>query len=335
MTQADAYPNNSTASSGPMRWKEKPYHSLDYMLRERYGEKVYKVTLNGGMSCPNRDGKIGRRGCIFCSEGGSGDFAADASLSITEQIDSQIAVLSGKRPIRKYIAYFQAYTNTYAPVDHLEKIFTEAIRHPSVVALSIGTRPDCLGEDVLTLLDSLNHQKPVWVELGLQTIHEKTAQYIRRGYPLSCFETAVNELRRRHLEVIVHTILGLPGETRDDILSTMEYLNKMDIQGIKLQMLHVLAGTDLAEEYAKGVFRVYERDEYLDLLTDCLEHLSPSIVIHRMTGDGPKDLLIAPQWTSRKREVLNLLHHRMKERRSFQGKAVQKGGNNGSTIYNL
>lgn len=335
MARSGAYPNDNPADACPMKWGEKPYHSLDHMLRKRFGEKVYKVTLNGGMSCPNRDGKIGRRGCIFCSEGGSGDFAADASLSITEQIDSQIAILSGKRPIRKYIAYFQAYTNTYAPVEYLKTIFTEAIRHPSVVALSVGTRPDCLGEDVLDLLKDLNRQKPVWVELGLQTIHEKTARYIRRGYPLSCFETAVHELRRRGLEVIVHTILGLPGETQDDILCTMDYLNNMDIQGIKLQLLHVLAGTDLAEDYAEGLFQVYEREEYLDLLIKCLEHLSPSIVIHRMTGDGPKDLLIAPLWASRKREVLNLLHHRMKEHHSFQGKAVQKGGNNGNTIYNL
>ena len=294
------------------------------MLRERFGEKVYKVTLNGGMTCPNRDGKIGRRGCIFCSAGGSGDFAADASLSITEQINSQIALLSAKRPIRKYIAYFQAYTNTYAPVDYLRKIFTEALRHPSIVALSIGTRPDCLGPDVLALLDSLNREKPVWVELGLQTIHEKTAQYIRRGYPLSCFEQAVRNLRARHLDVIVHTILGLPGENSQDMLATMDYLNHMDIQGIKLQLLHVLAGTDLAEEYARGVFQVLDRDDYLDLLIDCLEHLDPSIVIHRMTGDGPSDLLIAPLWASRKREVLNLVHHRMKERGSFQGKALQK-----------
>ena len=190
-------------------WNGKPYRSLDYMLRERFGEKVYKVTLNGGMSCPNRDGTLGKRGCIFCSEGGSGDFAADAALSVTDQIESQIAVLSGKRPIQKYIAYFQAYTNTYAPTEYLKKIFTEAIAHPKIVALSIGTRPDCLGNDVLALLEELNQVKPVWVELGLQTIHEKTAQYIRRGYRLECFDQAVKELHCRKLEVIVHTILGL------------------------------------------------------------------------------------------------------------------------------
>lgn len=303
-----------------MKWGEKPYHSLDYMLRERFGEKVYKVTLNGGMSCPNRDGKLGTRGCIFCSAGGSGDFAADSSLSITEQIDRQISILSAKRPIHKYIAYFQAFTNTYAPVEYLEKIFTEALSHPGIVALSIGTRPDCLGKDVVTLLSRLNRQKPVWVELGLQTIHEKTAAYIRRGYPLSCFEDAVRRLRSEDIEVIIHTILGLPGESTQDILNTMEYLNHQDIQGIKLQLLHVLRGTDLASDYEKGLFCTYERDEYISLVISCLEHLRPDMVIHRITGDGPKDLLIAPLWASRKREVLNLLHHQMKESHNYQGR---------------
>ncbi len=303
-----------------MKWGEKPYHSLDYMLRERFGEKVYKVTLNGGMSCPNRDGKLGTRGCIFCSAGGSGDFAADSSLSITEQIDRQISILSAKRPIHKYIAYFQAFTNTYAPVEYLEKIFTEALAHPGIAALSIGTRPDCLEKDVIALLSRLNRQKPVWVELGLQTIHEKTAAYIRRGYPLSCFEDAVRRLRSEDIEVIVHTILGLPGESPQDILNTMKYLNHQDIQGIKLQLLHVLRGTDLASDYEKGLFRTYERDEYISLVISCLEHLRPDMVIHRITGDGPKDLLIAPLWASRKREVLNLLHHQMKENHNYQGR---------------
>lgn len=302
------------------KWGEKPYHSLDYMLRERFGEKVYKVTLNGGMSCPNRDGKIGTCGCIFCSAGGSGDFAADAALSITDQIESQISILSQKRPIHKYIAYFQAYTNTYAPVEYLEKIFTEAISHPKIVALSIGTRPDCLSPEIVALLSRLNKQKPVWIELGLQTIHESTARYIRRGYPLCVFDDAVKRLRKENIEVIVHTILGLPGENTADILETMEYLNYMDIQGIKLQLLHVLRGTDLAADYEKGLFQTYERDEYISLLINCLEHLRPDMVIHRITGDGPKDLLIAPLWASRKREVLNMLHHRMKEEQSYQGR---------------
>lgn len=302
-------------------WNGKPYHSLDYMLRQRFGEKIYKVALNGGMTCPNRDGKIGERGCIFCSAGGSGDFAASASLSITEQIRQQIQIVSDKRPIHKYIAYFQAYTNTYAPIEYLEKIFTEAIQNPDICALSIGTRPDCLEEPVIRLLSRLNQIKPVWVELGLQTIHENTARYIRRGYPLSCFDQAMQNLHQAGLEVIVHTILGLPGETSKDVLDTMKYLNTCQIQGIKLQLLHVLSGTDLASDYQAGKFSVLDREEYIDLVIRCLEHLDPSIVIHRVTGDGPKDLLIAPLWASRKREVLNLLHHQMKEQGSYQGKA--------------
>ena len=304
-------------------WLGKPYYSLDAYLKKTFGEKVYKLSLDGGMTCPNRDGTCGDRGCIFCSAGGSGDFAGDRNKSIPEQIREQKSLLQQKRPVHKFIAYFQAYTNTYAPVEYLEKIFREAISDEEIVVLSIGTRPDCLGEEVLSLLEELNRIKPVWVELGLQTMHEKTAQYIRRGYPLSCFEDAVQNLRKRQIEVIVHTILGLPGESEKDILETMQYLNGQDIQGIKLQLLHVLKGTDLAEDYVAGKFRVYEREEYLNLLIDCLEHLDPSIVIHRMTGDGPEKLLIAPLWASRKREVLNLLHHEMKVRNSWQGKQLQ------------
>lgn len=302
-------------------WNGKPYHSLDYMLKERFGEKIYKVALNGGMTCPNRDGKIGRRGCIFCSTGGSGDFAGNAMSSITNQIETQKNLLCRKRPAGKYIAYFQAYTNTYASPGYLRKIFTEAMSHPDIVGLSIGTRPDCLGDDVLELLSELNSPaKPVWVELGLQTIHPGTADYIRRGYPLECFQLAVKNLRTRNIEVIVHTILGLPGESHQDILATMEYLNKQDIQGIKLQLLHVLKNTDLAEDYEKGIFEVYTMEEYLDILISCLEHLSPDIVIHRITGDGPKDLLIAPIWSSKKRTVLNTLHQEIKKRNTWQGR---------------
>lgn len=301
-------------------WNGKPCHSFDYMLKERFGEKIYKVALDAGMTCPNRDGTLGSRGCIFCSAGGSGDFAGSRQDSITQQIEKQAASIRQKRGVAKFIAYFQAYTNTYAPVDYLRKIYTEAISHPDIVAISIGTRPDCLGEDILQLLDELNQKKPVWVELGLQTIHETTARYIRRGYPLSCFEQAVSELRKRNLDVIVHTILGLPGESKNDILSTIEYLNHRDIQGIKLQLLHVLKGTDLAEDYLAGKFQVYSMEEYLELVIDCLEHLNPEIVIHRLTGDGPKDLLIAPLWSSAKRTVLNTLHRECKLRHAFQGK---------------
>lgn len=305
-------------------WNGKPYHSFDYMLKERFSCKIYKTALNGGMTCPNRDGTLGERGCIFCSQGGSGDFAGDRRDSITEQINKQAEKLAQKRNASAFIAYFQAYTNTYAPVDYLRKIYTEAINHPQVAAVSIGTRPDCLGPDVLALLEELNQIKPVWIELGLQTIHERTAAYIRRGYPLSCFEEAVKALRQRNLEVIVHTILGLPGESRQDILETMKYLNRRDIQGIKLQLLHVLKGTDLAQDYLEGRFSVYTMEEYLDILIDCLEHLSPDIVIHRLTGDGPKDLLMAPLWSSKKRTVLNTLHHECKIRHAYQGRLYKE-----------
>lgn len=305
-----------------MNRKEKPYYSFSAMLEERFGEKVYKVALNGGMTCPNRDGTLGSRGCIFCSAGGSGDFASDARLPVREQIDAQISNISAKRPVQKYIAYFQAYTNTYAPVSYLEQIFTEAIRHEKIVALSIGTRPDCLPPETVALLAELNHIKPVWVELGLQTIHPGTAAYIRRGYPLSCFEKAVQGLHQAGLEIIVHTILGLPGEDRNMMLQTIDYLNRQPIQGIKLQLLHVLKNTDLAVDYESGKFSVLSMEEYLDILIDCLEHLRPDIVVHRVTGDGPKDLLIAPTWSSAKRTVLNSLHHEMKQRGAYQGRLL-------------
>lgn len=302
------------------RWLDKPYYSLHAMLQERFHEKVYKLSLNGGMTCPNRDGTLGTRGCIFCSAGGSGDFAADRLLSVTRQIEQQKALIAKKRPVHKFIAYFQAYTNTYAPVPYLEKLFREAICHPDIVALSIGTRPDCLGDDVLDLLDRLNRIKPVWVELGLQTIHEDTARYIRRGYALDCFEKAVKDLRARSLEVIVHTILGLPGEDRERTLQTIRYLNGQPIQGIKLQLLHVLKGTDLALDYERGLFETLTMESYLTLLIACLERLSPDIVVHRLTGDGPKDLLISPVWSSAKRTVLNELHRRMKLENTWQGR---------------
>lgn len=301
-------------------WGEKPYYSLDYRLRQQFGEKVYKLALNGGMTCPNRDGKVGTGGCIFCSAGGSGDFAADRHLSVTQQIAVQKEALKEKKNARKYIAYFQAYTNTYAPVEYLERIFTEAIQDPDVVVLSIATRPDCLPEEVLELLGDLNQKKPVWVELGLQTMHEDTAKFIRRGYDLKCFENAVRELRERKIEVIVHTIIGLPGEDRNKILETVQYLNACDIQGIKLQLLHILKGTDLGKLFLQGKVSVLEEEEYVDLIIDCLEHLSQKITVHRLTGDGPGDLLLAPMWSTRKRTVLNKIHSELKSRDAWQGK---------------
>lgn len=308
----------------PVMWGEKPYYSLDYYLKQQFGEKVYKLALNGGMTCPNRDGKVGSGGCIFCSAGGSGDFAADRTLSVTEQIRTQKDALKEKKTARKYIAYFQAYTNTYAPAEYLDKIFTEAISDEEVVILSIATRPDCLEPEVLELLEKLNRIKPVWVELGLQTMHEQTARFIRRGYERPCFERAVYELRKRKIEVIVHTILGLPGEGKEEVLQTIRYLNGMDIQGVKLQLLHILDGTDLGELYREQKVEVLSQEAYIELVIDCLEQLSPEIVVHRLTGDGPKKLLLAPLWSSRKRTVLNAIHSRLKERRSWQGKLADK-----------
>lgn len=303
-----------------MLWGEKPYHSLDYEMKHRFGEKVYRLSLNGGMTCPNRDGTVGTGGCIFCSAGGSGDFAAPAVLPISEQLRMQKELIAKKRPVHKYIAYFQAYTNTYAPVEYLERIFLEAISDPEVVALSIATRPDCLGDEILALLHHLNQIKPVWVELGLQTIHEDTARFIRRGYPLSCFAAAVTQLRAIGIEVIVHVILGLPGEDRDAMLQTCNYLNTCDIQGIKLQLLHILKHTDLATYYAETGFPVMTQEAYITLLIDCMEQLSPKIVIHRLTGDGPGALLIAPLWSQSKRTVLNNLHAELKRRGTWQGR---------------
>lgn len=311
-----------------MLWGEKPYRSLDYQLRKQYGEKIYKVSLNGGMTCPNRDGTLDSRGCIFCSAGGSGDFAGDVSLSITDQIEAQKTGIQRKFPARRFIAYFQAYTNTYAPAEYLRILFTEALSHPDVVGLSVGTRPDCLPREVLELLFELNCYKPVSVELGLQTIHEETAALIRRGYPLSCFNEAVHGLRSKGLDVVVHTILGLPGESKEDILATMRYLNHMDIQGIKLQLLHVLEGTDLADYYASTGFHIMEQDEYVDLVIACLEQLSPEITVHRLTGDGPRDLLIAPLWSTRKRSVLNQIHREMKIRNTWQGRLYARERSN-------
>ncbi|NLC18999.1 MAG: TIGR01212 family radical SAM protein [Clostridiales bacterium] len=304
-------------------WDNKRYHSLDYELKKKYGHKVYKLSLNGGMTCPNRDGTLGSRGCIFCSQGGSGDFAAAANLSVYEQIEYAKGLIQAKikNPgTAKYIAYFQAYTNTYAPLDYLRKLFMEAITHPDILILSIATRPDCIDDEILKLLVELNSIKPVWIELGLQTIHEASAQFIRRGYPLKVFEEQVYRLRTKGIDVIVHTILGLPNETKHDMLMTMEYLSRLPIQGIKLQLLHILRDTDLGLMYEKGLVSPLDLDSYIDILVSCLELLPAEIVIHRLTGDGPKDKLLAPLWSRNKKLVLNRINSYMKEKDSYQGK---------------
>lgn len=299
---------------------EERYYSLNRYLRETFGEKVYKLALDGGMSCPNRDGTLGVGGCMFCSAGGSGDFAEGRCGSIADQIARAKERVRGKTDAAKFIAYFQSYTNTYAPVDYLERLFTEALAEESVAALSIGTRPDCLPYEVVALLGRLNRIKPVWVELGLQTIHAQTARYIRRGYGLEVYEDALRRLKAAGIEVIVHVILGLPGETREMMLQTIDYLaGEHRPDGVKLQLLHVLEGTDLAADYRAGKFRCLEMGEYFDLLFECLERLPPDMVIHRLTGDGPKKSLIAPLWTADKKRVLNAMHREMEIRNIRQG----------------
>ena len=303
------------------------YYSLNRYLRETFGEKVYKLALDGGMTCPNRDGTLGTRGCIFCSAGGSGDFAEGRCTSVSEQLQRAKDRIRSKTGAEKFIAYFQSYTNTYAPVESLESLFTEAISEPSVAALSIGTRPDCLGDEVIDLLSRLNRIKPVWVELGLQTIHEDTAQYIRLGYSLPGYEDALRRLKAAGLTVIGHVILGLPGESREMMLQTIDYLsgeNRPD--GVKLQLLHVLEGTDLAADYRAGKFRTMEMDAYFDLLFACLQRLPQDMVIHRLTGDGPKRSLIAPLWTGDKKRVLNRMNRELEVRDIRQGSAWCREG---------
>ena len=304
----------------PRRWGERRYYALDYYLKQNFGEKLYKISLNGGCSCPNRDGTCGTRGCIFCSEGGSGDFAASSSLSVADQLAYGKDLVRPKYNGHSYIAYFQAYTNTYAPVCHLRRIFTEAISDPEVRILSIATRPDCLSPEILTLLAELNAIKPVWVELGLQTIHERTANWMRRSYPLPVFEQAVHSLHAIGVQIITHVILFLPGESEADMLATIHYLNTLPIDGIKLQLLHVLKHTDLADLYRQEPFYIPDMNAYFHLLGKCIDSLRPDIVIHRLTGDGPKSLLIAPLWTGNKRLVLNQMQRYLKEQNLWQGK---------------
>ena len=301
-------------------WNGKPYYSLNSYLKNTYGKKLYRLALDGGMTCPNRDGTLGTRGCICCSRGGSGEFTPSRQLTITQQIDAAKQIIGKKQKSGPYIAYFQAFTNTYAPVDYLEHIFMEAITHPEIAILSIATRPDCLSDEVLALLARLNCLKPVWIELGLQTIHEPSALFIRRGYPLSVFESALTKLQKLSIPVIVHVILGLPHESREDMLSTISYLSTSGIHGIKLQLLYVLKDTDLADYYEKGSFDVLSFEEYIDILIDAVELLSPEIVIQRLTGDVQQKLLIATMCSLQKWNILNTLHAEMTRRGAYQGR---------------
>ncbi len=284
------------------------YYSFNKYLRDTFGDKVYKISINAGFTCPNRDGTLGTRGCIFCSRGGSGDFAESSKLSVTEQIENGKNRVNKKIKSGKYIAYFQAFTNTYAPIEILKQKFFEAINHKDIVALSIATRPDCLPNEVIELINELNKIKPVFVELGLQTTNEKSAKYIRRGYNLSVYDDAVKKLKSIGVNIVTHVIIGLPNETKEDMLNTVKYVCDIGTDGIKLQLLHVLKNTDLADEYEQGNFEVLSMEEYLDIIKSCIDIIPKNVVIHRLTGDGAKKDLIAPLWSADKKRVLNAIN---------------------------
>lgn len=282
-------------------------YTLNQYLHDVFGQKLYKIALDGGFTCPNRDGTLGTRGCIFCSGAGSGEFAGDCTMSIAQQIEKGKERVAGKIKDGRYIAYFQAFTNTYAPVEKLRALYREAINHKDIAVMSVATRPDCLPGEVLDLLCECNQIKPVWVELGLQTIHPETAKYIRRGYPLSVYDEAVKRLKASGIEVITHVMLGLPGETRQDMLDTVSYVGKSHVDGIKLQLLHVIRGTDLEKDYLEGKFETLTFESYVELVAECVALLPEKMVIHRLTGDGDKRTLVAPMWSADKKRVLNAI----------------------------
>lgn len=298
------------------------YHALNEELQKRFGVKAYKLALDGGFTCPNRDGTRGTRGCIFCSGSGSGEFAADSASTIPQQIEQAKQRIAAKYRTGKYIAYFQNFTNTYGSIERMEQLFGAAIRHPEVIALSVATRPDCLPDEVLALLQTLNTQKPVWVELGLQTVHPQSAAYIRRGYDIPVFDDAVKQLKQAGLETIVHQIIGLPGESDAQIIQTAQYIGQSGADGIKLHLLHVLKGTDLALDYAAGKFETLTLEHYISLLERCLQVLPPEVVIHRLTGDGAKRDLIAPLWSADKKRVLNAIRTAFIHDNLVQGSAL-------------
>ena len=301
-------------------WNGKRYHSLNYFLRNKFGEKVYKISLDGGFSCPNRDGTISKGGCLFCSERGSGDFAGDRDFSIGKQFIDIKDMMSKKWKDGKYIAYFQAYTNTYAPVEELKKKYNEAISQEGVVALAIATRPDCLQEEVLDLLEEINKDLYVWIELGLQTVNDESARKINRGYKLEVFEDAIARLKKRNIDFVVHSILGLPGEDKEDMLKTIDYIAHSGAKGIKFHLLHLMKGTPLVKLYERGELEFLSQDDYIELICKGIAMLPEDMVVHRLTGDAPRDLLIGPMWSLKKWEVLNSIVKALEENGYYQGR---------------
>lgn len=294
------------------------YYSLNEYLNNQFGEKVYKLALDSGCTCPNRDGTIDTRGCIFCHNGSS--HFAEKGVDINQQIENAKNRVKDKTKTNKFIAYFQSFTNTYGNTEKLEKIFTTAINRDDILALSIGTRPDCLLEDVLDMLNKLNKIKPVWIELGLQTSNENSAEYIRRCYDNSVYEKAVKDLKSRNINVVTHIIIGLPNETKEDVLNTVDFSVKCGTDGVKLQLLHILKDTDLFEDYKKGLVKPLSLNEYMDILFECIERIPKNIVIHRITGDAPKKYLVEPIWSGDKKKVLNTINKEMEKRNIIQGK---------------
>lgn len=296
------------------------YYSLNEYLKQQFGDKVYKLALDIGCTCPNRDGTLGSGGCIFCHNGSS--HFAETGIYLNTQIENAKKRVKSKTKTEKYIAYFQSFTNTYGDIDYLEKQFKIAIERDDIVALSIGTRPDCLPPEILDLLENLNKLKPVWVELGLQTSNEKSAEYIRRGYPNSIYENAVKELKSRGITAVTHIIIGLPNETKEDILNTVDFAVKCGTDGVKLQLLHILKNTDLYEYYKQGKVEVLSLEKYIDILFSCIEKIPKNVVIHRITGDAPKSLLIEPKWSANKKMVLNTINKELEKRDIMQGRAI-------------
>lgn len=302
-------------------WNGKRYNNLNGFLREKFnGEKTYKISLDAGFTCPNRDGKVARGGCTFCSSSGSGDFAGERVKSITEQFQDIKKMMEKKWKNGKYIAYFQAYTNTYAPVEVLREKYDEALKEDGVVGLAIATRPDCLDEDVLDLIEEYSKKVYTWVELGLQTSNDETAALINRGYKLEVFKKAVESLSERNIDVVAHIIFGLPGETREDMLGTVKFIAGLPIQGVKLHLLHVMKHTVMEKQLLNGEFELMDMDEYIDIITEAIAMLPPAMVIHRLTGDAPRNLLIGPMWSLKKWEVLNAIDAKLEEKDLYQGK---------------
>ncbi|MDU1413290.1 MAG: TIGR01212 family radical SAM protein [Clostridium sp.] len=305
-------------------WNGKRYNNLNGFLREKFnGEKIYKISLDAGFTCPNRDGKVSKGGCTFCSSSGSGDFAGERVKSITEQFSDIKEMMHKKWKKGKYIAYFQAYTNTYAPVEVLKEKYDEALKEDDVVALAIATRPDCVGDDVLDLLEDYSKRLYTWVELGLQTSNDNTAMFINRGYKLEVFRKAAQDLAARNIDVVAHVIFGLPGETREDMLSTVKYISTLPIKGVKLHLLHVMKNTVMEKQLENGEFNLLGMDEYIDIITESIALLPEDVVIHRLTGDAPRNLLIGPMWSLKKWEVLNAIDDALKEKDLYQGKYFQ------------